>query len=208
MAHPYASKKEKHPGKARVHKLYGYARGGSVHSDEAEDKKLIKKLLAEHEREEMKVKGTMKHDMSASGHKSKSRMDKYARGGKVRHKGSKTHINIVVAPHKDAAAAGGLPPAPPMAGPPPMPPMPPGAPMGPPPGGPMGGGGPPGLGMKRGGKVMSGIANPENLKKWSNYASSNTRYERGGKVPMKGGGDTGIGRLDKIKAYGKNARKK
>jgi hypothetical protein len=31
-------------------------------------------------------------------------------------------------------------------------------------------------------------------------------YARGGKVKMKGGSETGVGRLDKVKAYGKNAR--
>jgi hypothetical protein len=72
------------------------------------------------------------------------------------------------------------------------------------------GGGMPGLGMKRGGGVKphSGIASKENLKKWANYASQNTRYERGGKVFGVGAGaGTAVGRERKAKAYGKNARR-
>jgi len=69
------------------------------------------------------------------------------------------------------------------AGPPPMPPMMPPMmkpPMAPPPGGPGPGG------MPTGG--LPGM-------------------NRGGKVAMKGGAESGQGRLDKVKAYGKNARK-
>lgn len=140
----------------------------------------------------------------------------YARGGKVKHggKGHHTKINIVVAPK---GGADGPPPPmmpPPGAGAPPPgagapPPMPPKTPMGPPPGGPMGGG-MPGIGMKRGGGVRphSGIASKENLKQWSDYASKNTRYERGGAIHGVGAGaGTAVGRMRKQKAYGKNARK-
>lgn len=82
-----------------------YARGGKVkHSDEAQDRKLITKMMAEHERTE--------------GEKG------YARGGKV--KGNTTNIIIASQP-KDGPTP--MPVPMPMGGPPPG-----GPPMGPPPG--------------------------------------------------------------------------
>ena len=89
-----------------------FARGGKAkHSDEAQDRKLITKMMAEHERKE--------------GEKG------YARGGKV--KGSTTNIAIVMPGAKGGAEptmpmAGG---APPMPGPGPgmSPGLPPGMPM-------------------------------------------------------------------------------
>lgn len=140
---------------------------------------------------------------------------KFARGGKVKGgKGHHTKINIVVAPKAGGADV----PPPPMAPPPGAgmtpPPMPPKTPMMPPPGGPMGGGMPgigakPG-GMKRGGGVPSGISSPENLKKWADYASKNTKYERGGRVyPLDaatGGAGGAGGRLAKAHLRGKRGR--
>ncbi len=207
MAHPYQQHRGKHHSRARVHKVFGGSVGKKPpqHDDEAADKALFKKLIHQHE-------------LKTHGSKSKPRMDKYARGGKVKHggKGHHTKINIVVAPKGGGADV----PPPPMAGPPvggPSMAGPPAAPMVPkvpmkPPAGPMGGGMPIGMppgGMKRGGgvKPRNGIASSENLKDWANYASKNTRYERGGKVPMKAGADSGEGRLQKIKAYGKNAKR-
>ena len=108
---------------------------------------------------------------------------KYARGGRAKSKKKKdkegTQINIAIigAGEKEEAA----PPMPPMPMPPmggAEPPMPGGGMPMPPPGGGTGGM-PPGMGM----------------------------MNRGGKVPMKGGAESGVGRLDKIKAYGGKAKK-
>lgn len=208
MSHPY--RQHKNAEKTRVSHIMGKAKGGAVHSDEAEDAAMIRKAMGDHDKQQHGGKHT---DLKNLGSGGKSRMDKYARGGKVKHGGGKHHtkINIVVAPKAGAdMPPPGMPPAGGPIGTPPAggPPMPPKGPMPPPPS-PMGGGMPGIGGMKRGGKVKSksGLASPENLKKWSEHASSNSRYERGGKVPMKAGADSGEGRLQKVKAYGKNAKK-
>jgi len=117
------------------------------------------------------------------GHKKGGKVEAFARGGKAKGKGKGkkgTNVNItIVQPPKDEKEPIGL--QPPM--------MPPRPPMAPPPGmegGP--GGGPPPM-MPPGGMPpmkRGGVA-----------------YAKGGKVPMKGGAETGQGRLDKIKAYGK-----
>lgn len=132
--HPYAKHSESAAGKARAkHLTKSYKKGGHVHSDEPEDRKLFKKMFKEEEKGESKVEG------KASG----GRLDKFARGGKTKKPKGETNVNIVIAaPRKGdapAAMAGGLPPPPggglpppPMGGPPPGPGMPP---------------------MKRGGKV-------------------------------------------------------
>lgn len=167
MAHPYAGHKEVHAGRKRAGSMAKFKKGGAVHSDEAEDKKLIKKMVK-------------KDDLKVEGRSTGGRLDKYARGGRTKKGGGKTHINILVAPQggkADAAAPPG-PGLPPGAGGPP-PGMKP--PMGPPPGA----GGPPGLPpgmMNRGGGVK--------------------KYAKGGKVPMKAGAMTGEGRKEKAKAYG------
>lgn len=112
-------------------------------------------------------------DMDVPGKKSGGRIDKYARGGRTK-PGHNTKINIVVAPRGPHPADGAAPPAP---GAVPMP-MPAGGPPPPPMGGPPLGAGPPGLGPKPPGMMA-----------------------RGGKVKMKGGAESGEGRLDKAKAY-------
>lgn len=144
MAHSHAHLREMHPGRKRAHAMSKhFKRGGKVHSDEAEDRKLFSKMLKQHEKEEMPVEGK----------KSGGRLDKYARGGRAKSKskgGHHTKINIMVAPKGPHPADGAAPAAPPLGASPP-----PGA-AGLPPGLGAGPGGPPmpppGM-MKRGGKV-------------------------------------------------------
>jgi len=143
MAHPYESHKEEAAGKSRAKEFTkGYKKGGAVHSDEKQDKALIKKMVK-------------KDDLKVEGRASGGRLDQFARGGKTKSRGKKksgNNVNIVI-----TAPKGGEPPAPPLlAGGPPagMPPM------GPPPGGPPmpppGAGGPPGMPpgmMNKGGRA-------------------------------------------------------
>lgn len=145
MAHPYAAHREVHAGRKRAHKMAShFKKGGAVHSDAKEDRKLFGKMIKEHEATE-----------KPEGKKSGGRLDKYARGGKTKGKHG-NHVNIAIVNPKGGADAAG---APPLGG---MPMPPPRAPMAPPPGPPMGGapgGLPPGMGpkppgmLKRGGKV-------------------------------------------------------
>jgi len=122
-----------------------YASGGGVHSDEKQDRALIKTILAKEEKKEAK---------RADGGSVEGR----ARGGRAdrpKH-GSKTVVNVV-APQMPAAPPRPVPVPvpmkPPMAGGPPGA-MPPGAAgMGPPPGGP-----PPGMPMRAGGGKITGGA--------------------------------------------------
>lgn len=173
-------------------KIGTYAKGGAVHSDEAEDKALIRKMVKKKDLKEHKAEGGFVH-----GGMPKKRLDKisrqtakgdanamqpyppgkekFARGGKVKAKG-KTQINVIVGhgapqaqPVPVPVPAGGAPIAPRPIMPPPgaggPPPMGPGAPL------------PPGAGMPM--------------------------RARGGKVPkMEFGGGGGKGRLEKIKSYG------
>lgn len=111
--------------KSRVGKIArGYKSGGAVHKDAAADKKLISKMLADHDEPE--------------GRKAKHRRDKpmRAHGGKVGKKGKHSAVNVIV----NAQHPSPMPPPPMMAPPPPM------APPGPPPGAGLGApapGGPP-----------------------------------------------------------------
>lgn len=121
MGHPFAGHRQTAKEHSRVgHITKKYAKGGAVHADEAEDKKLIKKM--------------MKKELHADGEKTKHRMDrpKRAKGGKV-HKGGKTVVNVITGHPGGAAppmpgppmgvAPAAMPPAPPpMAARPPMPP--------------------------------------------------------------------------------------
>lgn len=210
MSHPYAQHKEVKAGSRRAKEMAkGFKSGGAVQLATGGATPLKRGGKAKHK--EVKVEG------KASG----GRLDKFARGGAAKKsgKGHHTHINIMVAPKGGDGAppmgAGGPPPmaggAPPMVPKGPMPP-PPGGPMaggmpGMPPGAPPPGGGmkPPGM-MKRGGSVPSGLSSKSNIELWGKRASSNSKYEAGGKVPMKAGAMTGEGRLEKKRAYGAKAR--
>ena len=181
-----------HDGKVAGHKSpKRFARGGKVHPDVAEDKKLFHKMMAEHEHREAKM------EQKSAG--------KYARGGKTKGKhGHQTNIAIVV-PGGKGAHPGMAPGGPPMAGAGPMapppggPPMPPpgaGAPPGLPPGMPPGG--PPmrargGKICKAGGGSVDGESSKGNIKSWGKEAKAHS-YARGG---MTAGAMTGVGRLEK-----------
>lgn len=167
-----------------------YARGGPVHKDEAEDKKLIKEMVKKKDLKLKRAEGGFVHGgmpkkrldkisrQTAKGDANTTQpyppgKEKFAKGGHVKSKG-KTQVNVIV-------GHGGQPPAPmPMlpagaapAAPPPMPPRPP---MAPPPGAmppPGMGAPPPGMPMRaRGGKI--------------------------GKEKMEYGASNGMGRLEKI----------
>lgn len=180
MAHPFASSRADKVGKSRAKDFTkNYSTGGSIAVYKAGGAVTSAK----------KASGG---EVKVAGHATGGRIDKFARGGKVKKK-PENQINIaIVQPSKDSPPSDGSTPAgmglPPPGGPPPPPPPPAGAmppppvPMaqpGPPPMGPPPGMRPPGM-MKRGGAVKG--------------------FAHGGKVTgQKGGGDTGVGRLDKVK---------
>lgn len=116
----------------------GYASGGAVHSDEAEDKALIKSELGK-ARIRVKAGGKIKGEVTSA------RPDRRARGGHIKGKPGIGKVNIVIAHGgEDKPPAPPMMPHPPMAPPaaamppprPPMPMPPPGA--GPPMAGPPG----------------------------------------------------------------------
>ena len=174
-----------------------HAKGGAAHPDVAEDKALIRKMVKPSARtgkaeggesgRSLYVRQGYPHEVPGAdgGRTAKKRGGALGKG--------KTNIHINVMPH---GGAGQLPVMPPMGGPmvpppPPRPQMPPmggmpmGAPMGggPPPMPPMGAGRPgmPPIGRKNGGKIPAGMK---------------TRHV----IDNAAGG--GLGRLEKIKAYG------
>ena len=120
-------------------------------------------------------------DLKPSGRASGGRLDKFARGGRAKgkNKGNNTKINIVVAPKGPHPSDGAAPPIP--LGPPPMG----GGPLA----GPPGLGGPPGMSVPPGGPPGLGGPKPPGM------------MARGGRLKMKGGAETGQGRLDKAKGY-------
>lgn len=197
MAHPYEAHRDKHTHERVAHITRGYASGGAVrgtgHSDEAADRRLVKKMLAEHERKEMEVEGKLRHRMD--------RAPRRARGGKVKKHG-KVNVNVVVAPQQHGAPSPGLapmagpPPAavpmrPPMAGPPGMPP---GGPPMPPPGIRRNGG----RAYGKGGAVKPGPAWNEGLKSGTQVQHSPNKSD---------GKDIGRGRVVTFWAGGSVKRK-
>lgn len=201
MAHPtfHSMKAQgKRDHSAQVHH-HAHADGGSVKN---ETKKAIEKAVHEHEGHDhkghAKTKIKLKHGGEVEGHAAKRRLDRASggrtekKGGSKGKKGSGNHVNIVVAggghpPGGGApgAAPAALSPLPPGAGPmPPKPPMPP-PPAGPPMGGPpVGAGVPPGMPPMR---AAGGRAN----------------RARGG-AAMTASAKSGVGRMERIKAYGKH----
>lgn len=124
--------------------------------------------------------GSVSGDMKVAGKASGGRLDKFARGGRTGKKGSQTKINIIVAPQVPPADREAAPAVPGV-----LPP--PGGGLPPPPKGPMG---PP---------MMPPPGPAAGLPK-------GPMMNRGGKVPMKAGAETGVGRLEKKKAYGLKPR--
>ncbi len=147
MSHPFDEHRQTKVEHSRVgHITKAYAKGGAVkHSDEKQDRKLVKSMIDK--------------AIHPEGKKAKHRMDRphRAKGGRVKKGNAKTIVNVITGGHP---AAGAVPPGPPMV-PPPAPPMgvapagmapPMGAkpPMMPPPGA----GGPPGMPMRaKGGRI-------------------------------------------------------
>lgn len=186
-------KKLHHAGRDRAKKMHG---GG----------KDAKMAVHEHEghlhKGEKKTKIKLRSGGSVDGKKAEKRLDKpvrpgrtaLAHGGKTKHKGNHTKVNVIVAPQGGGGA--GMPPRPPMppmGGAPPM--MPPKPPMAPPPGAgapPPPGGAPmppPGMGappmkppgmMNKGGRINTNIKAPK----------------------MKDGAGGGKGRKEKAAKYG------
>lgn len=164
MSHPMQEHRQHKVERSRVgHIAHGYASGGGVHSDQAADAKLIKRMVK-------------KPALKMHGHEAKPRADrvKRASGGRVKHgkHGKGTNVNVIIAPQGGHGAspmqAGGPPMMPPGAPPPAA--MPPRPPMMPPPGAPpMGGapGMPPGMPPHaRGGRAYAKGGAVKNTKAW------------------------------------------
>lgn len=115
--HPFKSHRATKVEHDRVAKITkGYAQGGAVHEDEAEDRKLFSNLMK-------------KHQGKIEGKKAGGRLDR-AKGGRTK---GKTTVNIHLNHNQPPGPV--VPPPPPAAGPPmPPPAMPPGGPPGMPPG--------------------------------------------------------------------------
>lgn len=168
--------------------------GGKVkHDDAAQDKKLI-----DSEFKKLEKKEDAKEGGKVSGKHAAKRLDhggKFAKGGRVKHKGSggsKTRVNVIIAPQGGGGGHPPMPMPPPGAMKPPMgagaPPMPPPGAGGPPGGMPMPPPGAPPMGAKRGGRIhlkRGGAVKPEAIS-----------------AKIKGGAGGAKGRLDKVRTYG------
>ncbi len=177
MSHPHNEHRAHKVEKRRVeHITKGYASGGAVHSDEAEDKALIKAAVKKTalkmggkepkhraDRKRRASGGAINQTADKALLRETRKPDARKHGGRVKAKG--TTVNVIMPP---AHAAGGAPMMPPMApppgagvgAPPPMPPrpmMPPPVPQGMPPPGvpPMAGVGPAGPIRNAGGRAYA-----------------------------------------------------
>jgi hypothetical protein len=138
-----------------------------------------------------------------------ARLDR-ARGGRVNSKkGGKTVVNVVVGHGggQPGAAPPVMPPIPPVP-PPGAPMMPPRPPMAPPMMGPQGPMGPMGPMGSAGPPVPPGPPPQMRARGGRTGVGAAFAREAGIKHEYTGGGDSGVGRLEKIKAYGKEARRK
>ena len=180
MAHPFANVREHKVQRSRVSDMTkGYASGGNIGA--AIDHRLLK------------ADGGKPRALKLDGKKSGMRLDRFARGGKVKKGKGSTHVNVVVAPQ------GGHPPPPPfpalmppVGGTPSLPPgMPPHPPMMPPGAMPPGmGAGMPGLppGIRKsggrtyasGGKVADGAAWKEGLRNMTPVQHSDGKNDQSG----------------------------
>ncbi len=216
MAHPFQSHREdKIMGSRVAHIAKGHANGGAVSP-----------AKAVHAHEKHMHKGEKETKLATGGAVAKPRLDRYARGGKVKPKGT-TNVNVIITSPQSAekppadlplVGAGMLPPTPPVAAASPPPPMPPGAPPMLPPGMPM---------RARGGRISDGPAWKEGLKNGTKvqhtdgkndgddiYRGRQITYKRGGAVEasnakgpkMPGGAYGGEGRLAKAALQRRSSR--
>ena len=202
--------------------VYGRKKGGHVDAaDLAADKKLIKRAMAMHDKQEHKGEHTDLSRLKKGGHVAKRASGGRLMGGK---KGKKAHtnVNVIVAPPRPAGgedkAAMPAMPAPMPRVPVPMP-MPPAgaAPSMPPAGGPPGM--PPMPMRKKGGRVESNVTpvKAESLRLGTKVTHAPGKgdlseirkhppitYKKGGAVypKMRYGAGSGEGRLEKIEEYG------
>lgn len=184
MAHPFHEHKQHKVEKQRVgHITRGYASGGAVRHEEAEEA-------------ESTAKRAKRGGMMAEGKKAKHRHDRMprAKGGRAKGKGA-THVNVIIGGQKDNTPPM---PVPVPAGGPPMPPpgmgaMAPHPPIGSPP---PGAGAVPMIPRKKGGRVKSGPAYDEGKRNGTQVqhsdglGSTNTKanLDRGRPVTFKAGG--------------------
>lgn len=198
MAHPFQSARADKVSGDRAQKFTkGFASGGAVHSDEKEDRQLVKSMVD---------KGSLK----ASSKKAKVRPDRLHRasGGRANKKSAKTNINITVAPQEGAAAKPPMPmpPVMPPPGPPPMPPPGAGGPPGMPPGGPPGA--PPGM-PGRPTPLMAGMSGMPTVNAMPLRARGGRLvqfYAKGGSVKRADGGPIAAGVDNKGNTVGVNTK--
>lgn len=197
MAHPFAAHREHKVQKSRVASITkGYAQGGAVLPGGGTGTA------------PSAPKRATGGPVSVEGSKPSVRLDKFARGGKVK-KGA-TNVNVIIAPQgggMPVPAPGLPPPALGPASPPPM--LPPG----------IGPGGPPMMPQRRGGRAYAsgGSVKEEGMRNGTQvqhtdgkndggdiYRGKQITYAKGGAAyPIEDGAGGGLGRLEKIGKRGR-----